>query len=223
MFYIPTRGPEDWQQLLAEPEKHWKTGYSARALAHCWEAARGFPPEVDAVLRSEMVFSDIEALLCIPEHQVALPGGKAASQNDLWVLAKCATGLVSIAVEGKVEEPFGETVGEWLRDASPGKRERLQFLASCLALGSKVPDDIRYQLLHRTASAVMEARRFNALYAVMLVHSFSRGRARFEDYEEYARLFRVEAVPDRITPVTNLSGVRLFIGWIGGDARWLAA
>lgn len=41
-----TSGPQDWQALLADPEKHWKSGYSARTLAHSWEAAEGFPSEV---------------------------------------------------------------------------------------------------------------------------------------------------------------------------------
>lgn len=41
-IYIPTTSPEDWRRLLAEPDKHWKRGYSARALACCWET-EGFP------------------------------------------------------------------------------------------------------------------------------------------------------------------------------------
>ncbi len=32
---------------------------------------------------------------------------------------------------------------------------------------------VRYQLLHRTASVVIEAKRFHATTAVMIVHSFS--------------------------------------------------
>jgi len=35
---IPTKGPSCWKQFLAK-EKHWKAGYSAMALAHCWEEA----------------------------------------------------------------------------------------------------------------------------------------------------------------------------------------
>jgi hypothetical protein len=30
---IPTQAPDDWQKLLAAPEKHWRIGYSAKALA----------------------------------------------------------------------------------------------------------------------------------------------------------------------------------------------
>jgi|GEM_PF-3281653 len=29
-IYTPTNGVSDWQSLLADPIKHWKTGYSAR-------------------------------------------------------------------------------------------------------------------------------------------------------------------------------------------------
>ena len=25
-----TSGPDDWQKMLADPEKHWRSGYSAR-------------------------------------------------------------------------------------------------------------------------------------------------------------------------------------------------
>ncbi len=40
-----TSGPDDWKALLAS-EKHWRSGYSARTLAHCWEASDGFPAEI---------------------------------------------------------------------------------------------------------------------------------------------------------------------------------
>lgn len=43
---IPSSGPDDWQQFLADPQKQWKRGYSAMAVALSWEAAQGLPPEV---------------------------------------------------------------------------------------------------------------------------------------------------------------------------------
>jgi hypothetical protein len=36
-MYLPTVGPQDWQKLLADPEKQWRTGYSARTIAYAWE------------------------------------------------------------------------------------------------------------------------------------------------------------------------------------------
>ena len=58
-------------------------------------------------------FADVEMLIGLPEHKVALPGGARASQTDLWVLARTNDDLISIAVEGKVRESFGPTLAEW--------------------------------------------------------------------------------------------------------------
>jgi hypothetical protein len=115
---------------LADPAKHWKTGYSARTLSYCWEAADGFPSEVARALQQtdDAAFGDLTPLLAIPEFKVPLPGGLRPSQNDLFVLARGAKGPVSIMVEGKVSESFGPTLGEWLGDTSPGKKSRLRFL-----------------------------------------------------------------------------------------------
>ncbi len=33
-FYVLADGANDWRPLLAEPEKHWRTGYSAKSLAY---------------------------------------------------------------------------------------------------------------------------------------------------------------------------------------------
>ena len=53
-YYIPTKGPEDWKGLLAQPEKHRRTGYSAKTLAHCWEDAHGFPKCVQTVFSEKL-------------------------------------------------------------------------------------------------------------------------------------------------------------------------
>ena len=44
--YVPSGGPLAWRDFLADPHKQWRTGYSAKALAHSWEAQDGLPPEV---------------------------------------------------------------------------------------------------------------------------------------------------------------------------------
>lgn len=224
-LFIPTTRPEDWRSLLAEPDKHWRTGYSARSLAHSWEQSKGFPSEVRAVFaRSGIpVLETAEMLLGIPEHQVALPGGARPSQNDIWVLARGAGELISIAVEGKVSEPFGPTVGEWLKGASPGKLERLAYLAGCLGLDQPIPADVRYQLLHRTASAVIEASRFGAAHAVLLVHSFSQTHEWLADYQRLLLLFGAEADADTVHACGKPRGVALYAAWVTGEERFLSA
>lgn len=135
-IYLPSDGPSAWKQFLAEPEKQWKTGYSARTLAHAWEAANGLPPEIAKLFAGGPGFEGetSELLLAIPEHKVALPGGRRESQNDVFALVRIGDRTVSMAIEGKVNEPFGPTVGQWLTDASPGKRERMAFLCRTLGL-----------------------------------------------------------------------------------------
>lgn len=221
-IYVPCADLEKWRHLLADPKKQWKRKYSARTLAYSWSEADGFPAEVDAVLRSSPPFHDIELLLAFPEHQVPLPGGSRPSQNDVWVLARAGQDLVSIAVEGKVGEPFDKPVYEWHADSSPGKSQRLSFLADTLELPISVLDDIPYQLLHRTVSALLEAERYNATHAVMLVHSFSRTREHFEAYQRFVGLFGCNASPDIIASVGPRSGKSLHFAWVTGDATYLS-
>ena len=76
-IFIPSSGPESWRQLLAKPDVHWATGYSARTVAHAWEGANGFPPEVPRLLTR--AFGPTELLFAIPEHKTALPGGSRES------------------------------------------------------------------------------------------------------------------------------------------------
>ena len=86
-IYIPSTGVDQWQRLLADPEKHWRKGYSARTLAYCWEEeANDFPSSVRAVLDNSGIESlqNLELLLAVPEHQVQLRGGARPSQNGVW-------------------------------------------------------------------------------------------------------------------------------------------
>ena len=219
-FFIPANNPEDWKSLLAKPDKHWRTGYSAKSLAYCWQGANGFPQSVRKVFRDSRIelFKNIELLLAFPEYKVPLPGGKRASQNDIFILAKGKNQLVSITVEGKVYEPFGDTISKWKSAKSKGKETRLKFLCDLLQLGKEQIDHIRYQLLHRTASAVIEAKRFNAENALMLVHSFStedeKDDETFKDYYEFLRLYAREGVIDSVVFAKEIQGVNLYFGWV---------
>jgi hypothetical protein len=221
LILVPAHGPEDWKQFLAEPEKYWKRGYSARALAYCWHQTQGFPSEVRIALNTEQSLRNLEMLLAIPEHKVPLPGGARASQNDIWVLARTEDGLVSITVEGKVSESFGPTLGEWLKEASGNKQKRLAYILEHLGLQDTPPADIRYQLLHRTASAVIEAKTYFAKRAVMLVHSFSRNDEWFDDYERFLSLFDVTATHGEMVSLGRVQGIDLYSAWVRGDARFL--
>ena len=112
-------------------------------------------------------------------------------------------------------------MAEWSINQSKGKLERLEYLCAVLGLTPKPNDDIRYQFLHRTASAIIEANRFYAKHAVMLVHSFSQTDEGFTDYKRFLSLFTVTGEVNRIISVGRVSGVDLHFAWVRGDKQYL--
>ncbi len=135
-IYVPSSGVDSWRQFLASPEKQWRSGYSAKSLAYSWEEADGFPVEIQQALSGIKALDGMEPLLVIPEHKVPLPGGGAASQNDAFVLGSTRKGLVSLCIEGKVAESFGETIAKWGPNSSRGKRTRFNRSRAVSCLGS---------------------------------------------------------------------------------------
>lgn len=223
-----TTGPEDWKWFLAEPDKHWKTGYSAKTLAHCWENAEDrFPLEISAAFNTtaDPLLDDLTPILAVPEFKVPLPGGTRSSQNDIFVVAKSRKGLITIMVEGKVDESFDEKLGKWRKNASSGKKNRLKHILKKLGLEhTKPPDEVRYQLLHRAASAIIEGERFRAVAAVMLVHSFSQTKTQtgWSDYEKFLELFGVQASAEKAQCLSpDSSKIPLFAAWVAGNEKYL--
>jgi hypothetical protein len=150
------------------------------------------------------------------------PASGRPSQTDLFVVARTGDGLGVIAVEAKVVEPFGGTVEEWLGDKpSDGKKERLGFLLEQLGLDRDSANGLRYQLLHRTASALIEAKRFTARHALMLVHSFSQEDVGLSDFRAFAGALGGEAQAEAVTRVGERAGVELHLGWVRGEPQYL--
>jgi hypothetical protein len=227
IFFIPTENADSWQQLLAKPGKHWKTGYSARALAHCWEEADGFPKDVLTTFKNSKInlFENLELLFAFPEYKVALCGGIRDSQNDIYVVAKSNHRLIPIMVEGKIKEHFGEIIIEWEKNSSikSGRPKRLAFLLKKLNLDYNIIQQIRYQLLHRAVSAILEAQRIGAKNALMLIHSFSQTDEHFDDFAEFVKLFGLTAKVNSISGPHQIQseGIDLYFGWSRGDKYYL--
>lgn len=230
-LYVPTDGVECWRALLAHPGKHWKRGRSAYEAAHAWESARksarGLPPEVARVLDSADETRDAALVIGLPEHAVPLPGGGHASQNDLWALLRAGESTISAAVEAKAGEALGPTVERWLSGASStsGKPVRLKAIRGLLALEAAGLDAVRYQLLHRAASAVVEAERFGAARALVLVQSFGgeRDAASAEDVRRFAALYGRAFERNRVIALTDAAPVPLSLAWVDGEPRPAAA
>ncbi len=225
--YVPSSGPDDWRQFLAEPEKQWRRGFSARTVAHSWESANGLPPEVEALFVKSGIdgFQGVDLLIAIPEHRVPLPPmGGHPSQNDVFALARTGQGqLIALAVEAKVSEPFGPTWDEWRASTSPGKTEREGFLRAKLGLKDRAIGPIRYQLMHRLASALLDAERFNAGYAALIVHSFSQQDEWFSDFLSFLALYGAKGDIGELVSLGVLGRIPAYAGWARGEKRFLDA
>lgn len=186
------------------------------AAALSWEAANGLPIEI-----AELLGGTPELLLAIPEHKVALPGGSRESQCDVFAIVRAMDETLAIAVEAKVNEPFGPTVGEWMDNASKGKVERIRFICDLLGLKSLPPDHLRYQLFHRTAAAILEANRFKTDRAAMVVQSFSQEHRWLEDFQAFADLFGLHAERGKALEYVLPSKMSLTLGWATGSKAFL--
>ena len=216
-IFVLASGLCDWKARLAAPDLHWKRERSAFELAVTWEAAaktaRGLPPQVAELLDTNAILKGAYLLLAVPEHKVALEGIGKASQTDVWALLKTPSGLASLAVEGKAGEPFDKTVKEW-DDGSSNRQTRLQGLCRTLGLSVNNVSDLRYQLLHRAASAVLEAQRFGASEAVLVVQSFGTAAVGFNDFALFAAKLGAGAITQGQLCSIQLGSVRLSAGWL---------
>ncbi len=190
------------------------------AAASSWEAADGLPSDVRAALNSGPAqLRGLDLVIAVPEWEVPLPGGSTASHTDVLAVATNAHGLVVLAVEAKVDEPFGPTIAEKRAEASGGQHERLRYLYETLGLTQPLPDTIRYQLLHRSASAILTAKRFHAHAAVMLVQSFSPESRWFNDFQAFAAALGASVAVGAVAPVPSAQAPALYLGWCAGDQR----
>lgn len=203
----------DWRELLADSKNQWRPGYSAMATAQAWQS--GFPADV-----ARLLAPDAKLQLAIIEHKVPMPGGGFPSQCDVFALVHGDGRDMAVAVEAKVDEPFGPTLKQWHPVPSANKSKRLGTICDWLGLSDPDPG-LRYQLFHRTAAAIVEARRFRRPVAAMIVQSFSPTRRWFADYAAFCALLKLDAAPDCASEKTLPCGLILRLGWACGDPKHL--
>ena len=213
-LHVPLTQPEDVIPHLAKREDHWRLGYSAQELAVTWASAgKEFPNSVRQVLNTAPEYLDAKLVDGFFEREVYLGTAGRNSQTDLMVVAGIGMELAVIAVEGKVEESFAEMVSEW--NDSIGKQRRLEHLCATLHLVVTEAGQLRYQLLHRTASAIYEARRYRSRHALMLVHSFSKTHRWFDDFAAFSRALQMPLdQPGQCSVARVLGGVSLRLAWV---------
>jgi len=221
-FQIAIEKPEEIIPRLGKQELHWKKGRSAFELSTAWMQATGFPLAVRAVLDLAPEWRSAELLEGIFERETVLPGRSRPSQTDLLAIVRLKDGNAILGVEGKVDEPFGPRVNEWLADAKDQNRgDRLTGLCSTLNLNSKAVGGLFYQLLHRTCASIYEAKRFGYRRAVMLVHSFAERPgppampACFEDFAAFAHVAGMPiSSPGSISKPKVCGDVEVRLAWV---------
>jgi hypothetical protein len=187
-IHLPMKRPEDVIPHLGSPT-HWQPGRSAKSAADLWFANNEIPSSVAAILGCDHRFARAKLLDAFLERLVDLGDGKQPSQTDVMAIVRIDDELGILAIEAKVDETFGPTVDEWLKNGKGDdttRQARLEHLCRTLGLMTSEVGPLRYQLIHRTASAVFEAKRYCARQAAMLVQSFCPKKSWFDDYEPWA-------------------------------------
>lgn len=223
--FVPTKTGAEWQLLLAKPALHWKSGASAMTTAASWEdAGDSLPPEISSRLEAsgEPLLLGQRLLVALPEWQVALPGGNTTSNTDVLAICRNDNGLCILGIEAKVFEDFGPLLSEKRAEASSGQQERLKYLQTLLGV-EHFEDSIRYQLVHRTASALLTAREFHASAAVMLVQAFDTPVSQRQDFEAFRSVLRAEEVAPLIYKVPGFQSPTLYLAWCDGDPKFRQA
>jgi hypothetical protein len=212
-LHIPMRRPEDVKPFLGSPS-HYVEGRSAYCLANSWMAENGLPELVRLTLETSPALQRPVLLEGFFEREVELGDRGRHSQTDLLALLGVDGTLVVMSVEGKVDEAFGKLVEKEMSNPTPLKAARVRRLAQELGLSLEQAMPLRYQLIHRTAAAISEARRFHSSTAVMMVHSFDARDSGFGDYGRFAEALGFGGIEPTVTIGPKLiGGINLFLGW----------
>lgn len=210
---LPMLDPEEVVRHLGAPH-HYVDGRSAKLIATTWFSANGLPTMVRHTLATEERFSSAELIDGFLERSIDLGDGRRPSQADVLAIIGVGPNIGVMTVEGKVNESFGPYVAEWIKDRTLGKMRRLNKICATLGLNPDGAESLRYQLLHRTASAIYEAHRYRSRIAVMMVHSFDPEDAGLADYITFATAIGLPgARPTRLVGPVICEGVELYLGW----------
>lgn len=199
---------EDWIEVVTR--RHYKQGHSAYECAHRWQdIGSRFPDEILTIFREskQLNLSSLEIKQVYAEFPVWLDTHTTPSKNDLMIFAEGpGNRKVVLAVEAKCDESFAQPVDTWIRTADkpmargqrrlfkgalvPVERKvrRLNFLNAILSTSIGADSIVRYQLLHRTASAVLTARQTYAEAAVVLIQAFTESERNFKDFQVFCDL-----------------------------------
>lgn len=173
-----------WQEWTRpKKEYHWAPDRSAMELAQAWfrQSEPSPPEELSQLLHSSERLLTLKLLHGIPELVTSLPERGEGRNHDLWLSGRTKHEQVTICIEAKADEPFGnETIAEYRRSANRRREsgaatrvpERITRLLSLVPAGDNRWDNVRYQLLTAICGTAIQAQRDGSALAVFVVHEF---------------------------------------------------
>lgn len=209
-----TRGADGWRNLVADPPRHWKDNRTAHRLAESWEASAPLPPSEIRAAWASTPFEDFEPTIAIPAYEVEMPGGWHPARNDLLIAGPIGREFGIVMVQAKLSNTLGPHIDEVLHNPLPGKLRRIGFLKQVLALPDPLPESTCYNLLDRTASPLIEAKRLQARYAAMIITAFGPLDGCHDEYRHFAGLFGVTGAVDQLERLPMHVDPELWIGWV---------
>jgi hypothetical protein len=175
---------DDWERLAAPVSAgQWRPGYSACELARTWMGNRGLEA-LRGVLDLAYPTSDVTVQRGVAEAQTRFDSYGGPRQHDLLLTGEGRGGRMVVAIEGKVNESFGETLAKYRRTALSRRErgeatnapERLDGVTRALAgwtlhgVAADPRATLRYQLFSAVAGTIAQAALDGARFAVFCVH-----------------------------------------------------
>ena len=156
--------------------KHWKDGRSAKETAKHW--LHTIPQSFKELLKTHQ----LKYILCSPEYESKFDSYRNGRNHDLLLIAKDKENKkVVIAIESKVDEPFGDTVEKTNKAAEKKKLENDLSKASeriadlrkdIFGEENDNQEKLMYQLLTAVAGTIAEAKKQGANTAFFFVQTF---------------------------------------------------
>ena len=181
---------------------------AALSVVDLWEAAKGMPPEI-----SEILGADAKLGHAIPGEIVPIPGGPGPSRCDVFALVGTENGVGAIGIFA-TNDGFDATVRDWLTGGVIDGKGRLGVVCNALEVQAQQTEELRYQLLHRMAAAIIKADK-RAKFVGLIVQSFSQEQKGFEDFEAFCvALGAKDVLPGKPIWVTRPSGLKILLAWV---------
>ncbi len=234
---------EDWAR--PKREYQWKCGRSAMELAKAWfrDGRIAVPKELIELLAGHQRLSCLEFISGIPEKVTPLPERGEGRNHDLWLLCRTPFEKVTVCIEAKVDEPFGNyTVAEYwsltVKRQQKGNRtkapERIKKLLSLV--GTEIDDpttsswaDIKYQLLTAICGTAIQAKADSSTLGVLVVYELQTNSTERDKLDKNMRAYELFLQTVFNDPEIVIESGRLYgpvtvdgVNCLIGKATWIA-